>query len=143
MCPYFQGKPFNILCGFRKWHRTQSVFDKINSKLEEISLWIKYIGINSNVFIKRFFDCLPHDHLIAKLEEHRFDFSSHSLMYKYTDSSYQWVKIALHRSIKKELKIGIQQGSFLDSLLFDIFINDLFQRRLDSEIYKLAVDSSV
>ena len=43
--------------------------------------------------LSKAYDCLPHDLLIAKLEEYGSDFNSLCLMYRYLDCRHQRVKI--------------------------------------------------
>ena len=142
ICPYFQCKLSEILCGFREWYSTQ------HASIRLIEQWRKCLdasGIVDTILmdLSKACDCLPHDLLIAKQEAYGFDFNRLCLMYSCLDCRHQRVKIGSHRSTAKGIKIGVPQGSVLGPLLFNIVINDLCLVRLDSDICNFADDNTI
>ena len=69
--------------------------------------------------LPKYFDCLPHELLIAKLDAYGFDKSSLTLIHR-----KQIVKINARYSSRSEILFGVPQGSILGTLLFDIFLED-------------------
>ena len=92
ICPYFQDKLSEILCGFREGYSTQHALIRL------IEQWRKCLdasGIVGTILmdLSKAYDCLPHDLLIAKLEAYVFEFNSLCLIHSYLDCHHQRVKI--------------------------------------------------
>ena len=79
-------------------------------------------------------DCLPQDLLIAKLEAYGLDNGSLNLLLDYLSFRKQRTKVGSSYSIWSNIRRGIPQGSILDPLLFNIFINDIFMIIEQSDI---------
>ena len=79
-------------------------------------------------------DCLPQDLLIAKLEAYGLDNGSLNLLLDYLSFRKQRTKVGSSYSIWSKIRRGIPQGSILDPLLFNIFINDMFMIIEQSDI---------
>ena len=79
-------------------------------------------------------DCLPQDLLIAKLEAYGLDNGSLNLLLDYLSFRKQRTKVGSSYSIWSNIRRGIPQGSILDPLLFNIFINDMFMIIEQSDI---------
>ena len=89
------------------------------------------------------FDCIPHDLLIAKMHSYGFSSESLTFFYSYLKRRKQSVKINNTHGVFQVLLSGVPQRSILVPILFNIFINDLFYRVKESELYNFADDNTV
>ena len=128
-------------CGFRKGFSAQHCLISLIEK------WKKSID-NGGAFgalmtdLSKAFDCLSHELLIAKLEAYGFDEKSLKLIYNYLSNRIQRVKINNSYSSWREILYGVPQGSILGTLLFNIFICDMFYFLENHELTNYADDST-
>ena len=71
--------------------------------------------------LSKAFDCLLHDHLLAKLHCYRFSLPALKLIHSYLQNRKQRTKINSTYRSWEEILFRIPQGSILGTLLFNIF----------------------
>ena len=93
--------------------------------------------------LSKAFDCIPHDLLVAKLHAYGLSNDAVTFIYSYLKRRKQGVKINDTESIFQILLSGVPQGSILGSILFNIFINDLFLFINEVELANFADDNTI
>ena len=88
-------------------------------------------------------DCLSHDLFIAKLEAYELDVGSLNFLLDYLSLRKHRTKVGSSVSKWSEICRGITQGSILEPLLFNIFINDIFFSVEKPKICNFADDNTV
>ena len=140
---YMESKFSKHLCGFRKNNNTQ------NSLLRMIEYWKKNLDKRYKVGalimdLSKAFDTLNHDLILAKLHAYGFDKNSLKFLKSYLSSRIQRTKVNNSFSNWLNIICGVPQGSILGPLLFNIFINDIFQFvNKESELCNYADDNTL
>uniref|UniRef100_A0A3B3I2D7 Reverse transcriptase domain-containing protein n=1 Tax=Oryzias latipes TaxID=8090 RepID=A0A3B3I2D7_ORYLA len=121
--------------GFRE-NRSTSL--AIIDAVEEITNALDKKKYAAGIFIdlKKAFDTLNHDILLDKLEVNGIRGLALTWVKSYLTGRKQFVKIDEYTSETKEIRCGVPQGSILGPLLFNIYINDIFN---DSKLMKLIL----
>ena len=122
---YFQALLCKYQCGFRNGYSV------INALLPMIEKWRKSLdegGACGAVLtdLSKAFDFLPRKLLIPKLHDYGVDILSLKLLHSYLTKRKQRVKLNGTYNSWSEIIFGVPQGSILGSLLFNIFLCDLF-----------------
>ena len=92
--------------------------------------------------LSKAFDSLPHDILIAKIYTYGFEMSALKLIYSYLINRTQIVKVKGECSTERQIKSGVPQGSLLGVLLFNIYLNDIFDS-VDADLFIFADDNNL
>ena len=122
---YFEKILSSKQCGFRKGYNAQHCLVALVEKRK------KRVD-NGGAFgalltdLSKAFDCLSHELFKAKLDAYCFDKRSLILIYKYLSNRKQKVKINNSFGSWSEILFELLPGSILGSLLFNIFICDMF-----------------
>ena len=130
------------LFGYREGHNTEQCL------MVMIETWKRAIHKNSaaggiSTDLSKAFDCLCHDILTANVEAYGFGKTALKFVYGYTENRMQRTKVNGSYSSWRDLKKGVQQGSILGPLLFNIFINDIFYSVEKSKLANFADDTTV
>ena len=138
---YMDAKLSMQQCGFRKNLCAQ------NCLLVMLEKWRKCLDNKGSTCVlltdlSKAFDCLIHDLLLAKLNAYGFHYNSMKLIYSYLSNRLQRVRVNCSYSSWNEIIYGVPQGSILGTLLFNIYLSDLFMFCKDSDIANYADDNS-
>ena len=131
-----------FLCAFRRGHGCQTTLLRL---LED---WHGALDNNQYVVtvlmdLSKAFDCLPHDILLDKLSAYGISSHSVSLLKSYLSNRKQQIKVNRVLSSWADIHKGVPRGSILGSLLFNVFINDIFHFISDSSMYNYADDNTL
>ena len=92
--------------------------------------------------LSKAFDCILYGLLIAKLAAYGFDYNSLQMLQSYLSNRKQKTKINDAYSKYCEILFGVPQGSILGTLLFNIYICDMFYDNDDCDIASYADDKT-
>ena len=76
--------------------------------------------------LSKAFDTLNHDLLISKLDAYGFFAKTLSYIHSYLNKRLQKTNVNCDCSLLKEIFSGVSEGSILNPLSFNIYINDIF-----------------
>jgi hypothetical protein len=111
--------------GFRTNHNTTTaitdVLESVTSALDK-----KLLSIALFIDISKAFDSLNHNILLVKLNAYGVRGTALKLMENYLHNRFHYTVVNNVRSQPALITMGIPQGSILGPLLFNIYVNDIF-----------------
>ena len=131
----------SLLCGFRKFHSTQHAPFRLLQEWQNEIDTSGFVGTIS-MDLSKAYDCLLHDLLITKFETYGISKSVLNLLLSYFSNRKQPTKVNSSYSVWYHIIRGVPQGSILDPLLFNLFINDLFLFLERTNIRNFADDNT-
>ena len=87
--------------------------------------------------LSKAFDSLQHDILIAKLHAYAFEMKALKPIYSYLINRTQTVKVKGGYGARRQVRAGVPQGSLLGVLLFNVYLNDMFES-VQANLYNFA-----
>ena len=139
---FAQGFLSPMLCGFRKNYSTQHTLLKLIENCKK-ALDTKHKASALLMDLSKAFDSLNHDLMIAELNAYGFSRSALKFTLSYITQRKQRVKIDGSFSEWKTTSVCVPQGSVLGSLLFNIYINDMFMFISNSHICNYPDDTTL
>ena len=87
------------------------------------------------------FDCLPHSLIEARLKAYGLSKNAINLISSYLADRKQCVQIGTSWSTFQNISKGVPQGSILGPLIFNIFLNDIFNFINEAKLFNYADDN--
>lgn len=128
--------------GFREARSTQ---DALAALLSRVYRALDQSERSLCVFVDltKAFDTVSHERLICTLENNGIRDKGLELMRSYLTNRDQFVSVDNYKSEPRKLNCGVPQGTVLGPLLFNLYVNNLFNLPLRGEIVSFADDTAV
>ena len=127
--------------GFRKGHSTSDALMELSDDLQTLSDKGLF-SCSIYVDLKKAFDTVNHDILLAKLYHYGIRGNFHKLLRSYFSNRKQFTVVNGVSSQCLEIKCGVPQGSVLGPLFFNIYVNDLSNATSHAKTILFADDTN-
>ena len=106
--------------------------------------------VDNNVYVAavlmdltKAFDCLPHDLLLLRLKAYCLSEYALNLIDDYLSNRKQRVKVDTYFNSWQNIHKGVPQVSILVPVLFNVFLNDIFNFVKENKLYNYADDNTL
>ena len=137
---FFEKVLSSFMSAYRKGHNCQHVILRLTEHWRQ-ALDNGNISGTVAMDLSKAFDRMPHGLLIAKLHAYGLSDDACNMVISYLKDRRQRVKVMGEFSDCATINRGVPQGSIMGSLLFNIFLNDLFYVDMNCEIANYADDN--
>ena len=131
-----------LLSAFRKRYSCQSTLLNMIEHFKNSLDNGEYVACLS-MDLSKAFDCLPHCLTICKMYSYGVSREACTLIASYLRGRKQRIKLGNTRSELTELLKGVPQESILGPLIFNIFLNDIFNFVSKGDLYNYADDNCI
>lgn len=133
---------YNLQYGFRNGSSTTvAITELVDSIINDIDSK-KHVGALF-LDLKKAFDTLNHDILLAKLDRYGIRGTTNEVIRSYLQNRQQFVSIDGERSSLMHIHTGVPQGSNIGPLLFLLYINDICRIGLKGTARLFADDTAL
>lgn len=115
-------------------HLSTNIYKALNARKPSMAVFVD---------LAKAFDTVNHAQLLEILERVGVRGTAHDLLCSYLSNREQQVKINGCMSEVKTIQFGVPQGTVLGPLLFNIYINDLFEIKTGGDVVSFADDTAV
>ena len=133
---------YELQFGFRAKHSTNHALFSLTEMIRE-ALDSSNFACGIFIDLQKAFDTVDHQILLKKMEHYGIRGLANNWFKSYLTNRQQFVSINGFNSSKQTMKYGVPQGSVLGPLLFLIYINDLHQAILFSNVHHFADDTNL
>ena len=128
--------------GFRKGHSTAMAVLDMVEKIR--AAWTeKNVALGVFIDLKKAYDTVDHDILLAKLEHYGIRGNTLQLLESYLKDRTQYVSYGGFESERGLVECGVPQGSVLGPLFFIVFVNDMIRAAKQMDLVLFADDTSI
>ena len=139
---YFENLFNPYLSAFRKGYSCQSVLLTISGEWRStLDRGDHVAAILMDLF--KAFDCFPHSLIEARLKAYGLSNNAINLISSYLADRKQCVQIGTSWSTLQNISKGVPQGSMLCPLIFNIFLNDIFNFINEAKLFNYADDNTL
>ena len=130
----------NSQFGFRKDKSITHAAIKLTTAIVD-AYHLRYFSACFFLDLRKAFDTIDHNLLLAKLDHMGFRGHFNSYMESYLSRRKQFVQVGNYRSKQSTIMKGVPQGSILGPILFCLYINDIIDA-VDIEVVLFADDAA-